>query len=851
MMALLYVSLTTTYACSGGTLIGRVPLEDGRGNALVTDAIEGPIVRRQLHLAIDPTWPQLDDVQPGRVLRLTYIDNSTADGAFDEYRIEERTWREGEEGGPLQVLALGPLAEFSRQRFLMTGQYTGSPPAVLPDVLAAGPAMFTLGTVTPTTVVEISPQAAMPLAVLQDIGDRVNAFADVEAGEHYAFDARRNGVTDYKLDFVLVGASATVPYIRPNKNLKTVTDRRLLAHQPTRLYITAQGQPIWDADFEILEVQTGYIRVGGVGGDAGLNPVVADGGLVTSCEGAALTPHWITEDGTAYAITGTVRATNRLNMADTTGLTAGDWGRLARNAAGDPLDRLDIPNTEPVIGTLDVPWPPATNHLPNARFESWLAGDPVGWTHLLGAYTEEDTDGLFGGSGALSPSGATGILWPDGGRWTNGVTSRQIEEGSVVTQVIWVKMIDMPGAFGRLLYFDEMGLQITVPLGPTGAPEFWPHDPTVTDGKFFEVSRSWVAPTTAIYNLRWQHVQSAPTVEQLVCGGRLTITPPGLQPPVGFFEGSLGAKALVRGVNHLIARQQTPTTYETTFADLTRMLPSAHPYDTVTLGAQLRLVTPSAAAQLLRIMQVERDLFFPEDTRVTLANRWQTLTAQLFQAIRALPPNIGTPVVLTPGDPLPPPPDTIPKPTSGRYSGVFMEMIQDTSPSVTSWLIAPDPDWTPGNGQTLHVVTYGNDVRLIESNAEFNNANLGGYVHLKTPGLYLVQFRFYPQLQPDEVQTIEVEAVTTWRSAGLNFLTKQVVKQEVSGTNMGLVATISGFLVVPGLDGDHTLDPDLPDAVGLFGRVTNENADTITLWGHASVVYLGPLDAVTYTTTEP
>lgn len=668
------VTLWSDFAAAGGVLLGAVPVAAQPGACVVTEALEGDLATGRLDLLIPASWAQAADLTGYRVLRLTYVDASIAAGAFAEYWIDAVEWRVGQQGAAIAVTARDPLSLFGRQRLQVSGHHAGSPAALAATIVAHGPALFGVGAVTPTRGVELDVQGDLPIAVMRTIAEQVNAVADPGAGEHYAWQARRNGVTGYLLDLIQVGGSATIPDIRPGKNLQWAERRELTTDRITRAYVTAQGQPVQDAWFEITAVAAGSIVIAGIGGDTAVNPIAADNALVTSCEGDPLTPHWIAEGGAAYAITGTTRATRTLTIADTTGLAVGQFGRLAEDASGTPLSRLDLPNTTPYVGTIDVPFTPGTNWLPNPDYRDWPGTDPVRWESVDNPFTRVTGSTTLLGTAARNPADLVGSLRPEGSGWVHGErASVWVPAGTTVSYYLWFTPEDwgtlseglwqiadpLTGGFMYVLLLPRQLL--TLPpenLTPDFSIEFPWGAPA---GRHYEISRAFVVPADGTIDLFWAYTRTQAQANgggsSLIGGGRVTLTPPGLTPPRGFFSGSPGATALARAVNTLLARQRTPALYETTFLDLSRFDAATWPYDTVTLGGSLRLVSGlSADPDVLRVVQVQRNLQQPLDTRVVLVSRSQTLTSQLFGILFPPAAGPGTPLNLTPEDPPAPPP---------------------------------------------------------------------------------------------------------------------------------------------------------------------------------------------------
>ncbi len=667
MVSLLAVALYTDYACNGGVLLGFLPVATRPGACVVTESIEGVLAAKKLKLTVSTEGGQADLLEEDLVLRLIYVKDSTATGAFDEYRIEQVEDGVGDLSGLKDIFALDPIYDLGRESEAISAQYTGTITSVLTNILNHAPAFVNIGTITPTVAVQKDFRGVMPLPALQEAAQDANDAADYANGERFELQLRRNGATDYKLDLIAVGGTAALPDIRQGKNLQNLRRRVSRKDKVTRLYVTAQGQPLWDVWFEVTAVTVNtYIEIQ-VPDAPDLNPLLADGAFTE--QGL----FWFHEDGTAHAITNDVRATQRLYMASTTGIAVGEWGRLTRDAAGNPVLYIDMPGTRPIVGALDVPYPPATNRLPNADFSAWQGTSPdvpEDWDDQLliptaGEWEQELTDTLFGSAAKAPNTGDVYILTPSWNGWSAGQKSVYLLAGDQVGYSLWFKSIDpLDPPIAAVVYWGDPndGQAHGVNIGGTepGAQ---------TGGVWQSVHRSYTVQTSGTKTL-WFFVLKNTNHEYLIGGAVLTVTPKGAVAPQGFFTGSPGARAWVRGINALIAHQEVAT-YEVGLLDLTRYDPATWSYDTLVLGGSLNFTARPLITDTLelRVVQVERDQREPIKSRIMLSNRWDTLTEHILgggDTNIAGTQIIGTSVNLTPDEPIPPVP-TQPAPNDGAF----------------------------------------------------------------------------------------------------------------------------------------------------------------------------------------
>lgn len=135
---------------------------------------------------------------------------------------------------PLHILLNYPVATTDLDGYItsQTGAVQMSPASVITTFLRSNtPAWVANGTVTPTALVDIGFQGDSALA----------GYVRLEEATGYNRSFRRNGTTQYLMDLITLGGSATPLYVRPGKNLRLL-EREEPATLVTRVN-TILGQP--------------------------------------------------------------------------------------------------------------------------------------------------------------------------------------------------------------------------------------------------------------------------------------------------------------------------------------------------------------------------------------------------------------------------------------------------------------------------------------------------------------------------------------------------------------------------------------------------------------------------------
>lgn len=648
---LIRAELWTDYRCRSGSRIGILPFTRDTGSCVVSHKRTDQLLAvREVTLTCPDDWEYADQLTRDMVIALVYIDNSTADGAFEEYRIEHDESGTGEHAGRIKILALDPIHDLAREEESITAQPSGDITQNLTTILTYAPSIFVAGTVTPTHGCQLNLTGVMPIDALRQLMEFANESADFSSGQQYLARSRRNGTTDYRIDIIELGTSADLPDIRERKNLQSLLRRRTRQDVFTRLEMTAQGQPLGDAWFTVTAVTVNTSIDIEVDGFSALNPIYKDGAY------AAQGLYWFHEDGVAHAITNESRANKRLFMASTTGIAVGERGRFARNSAGDPVLWLDDPDgSRPILRKKDFNVSPGMNWVDNARLENWTGGVPDDWAEdgADGLWTEEDTVTLFGGAAHFTPNVGSQSLYAWSWSGVPATSGRTVycRAGDTITYRIWARAEDYNNG---IIHVMEPNVTLAQGIALNGLEA-----PFTETEKYLEWSRSFVVETAGDKRL---YIRLFGQTNEWYCGGAVvTITPRGAVVPTGFFEGSPGARAWVQAVNMLLG--QGGSVYQVTVLDLSRYDDATWPFDRLELGADVRLTSAlQGGSELLKVVQLDVNELNLLDSKITLASRWQTLTSQLFGALLTFTgpsasSTVGIPVNTEPDEPpLPPPP---------------------------------------------------------------------------------------------------------------------------------------------------------------------------------------------------
>lgn len=614
-------SLWSDLPCNSGTPIANIPFVTLK----VTTRIENYVVRNLLEATVSNTWDYASSLICRNVIQL----QDTVGNVPEEFRIVSVTG--GFPAGTIQIRAQGVVFDLGEASTLITSTVS---PAVkvtwLPDpgtvstlataAIAFAPAYFSVGTISlGGGVISISYDADTVLSALVKLiaADTLNyGFVPYEISVR-----NRGGTLGYYVDMTQTGSSALVPVLRPSKNLQSYAYLSETDQFVDRCYPTGiGGSGLGDAQFNVSAVVLNTsITVGDIDIPISYIPCIEPNSLQNL--------YWIHEDGVAHQITASTIA-GVLSMASTTGIAVGEWGRLAINSAGDYLTYLDYPSRQAVYGVklavLPTQNPGHTNWLKNGDLADWAgATTTISWTTALNQFTKTTTSGLWQTGGASAYTGAA----------ANVVSLLQ-------DRTVYCPLNATVTYFWRV-FFTRITTVVTsdhVDIGNpnTGTNDQWNFESTsslatslqVETGTWLEFTKSYsvtAAGNKALHFGFWRDgtVVGGGGLYYVDCA-QVTVTPQGVNPPQGFVRHSGSAKVYGAGITKLRANFGPPTTVEVGVQDLYRLDGTTWPFDQLSLGVYANLteyVTPSGGIQSLRIMEIQRNILNPLDTKVTLTAR--------------------------------------------------------------------------------------------------------------------------------------------------------------------------------------------------------------------------------------
>ena len=511
------------------------------------------------------------------------------------------------EGAELLWRTWAPLGSGGGQDFNFTFRDTMS--AAVTTFLSIGaPSYFAAGTVTPSVSVAVPLTRTTALAALLAAAEQANA----AAGAQYEISARRNGTTDYKLDFTAYGSSATSPDLRTGKSLLGVR-RTLRANDlATRVFgFGSDGGTIGGAHWKVTAVSlNSYIEIADIEGST-INPILADDQFNNL--------YWIHEDGVTHQITDTDRANKRLYMASTTGIAANEWGKIAQDSAGVEVYYLDSAAAQATYGvrtaSVTADRPSHTNWFKNPDF----ADDGTSWS-ITGSVTYNAAFYQEGGQ-SLKP-----------GAGSNTVQSRVIyvKAGQTVVMACSVYLTANcasgtwgDSAVGGVRFTDpQTGANTDVILDTTSLNQWvtlrYTFPITSTGTKTATITFSQGASSAAVWYVDWAlltwDVDSIP--------GTL---------PSAFVRGSGAAVGWLKSTRHLELYAAPVPIYEASILDLYRLDPSdAGAYEALSLGGTANMAdTDLEATTAQRVMKIITNHTLLHDTKILLASAPEQFTRVL------------------------------------------------------------------------------------------------------------------------------------------------------------------------------------------------------------------------------
>lgn len=613
----------TDFQCASGTRTAVLPLDQ------VTRLVTTERITREddatLELSKDAS--AYTALSVGAVVRLLYDDAS-----FEEWRIREMV-DTSTAARTVTLILQSPLYDLNVRDAPITSTtsnvttlevtYTNQTPTqVVTAIMAFAPSWFDVGTITPTTLVNVTVSSAYPLRALRQVVDALRALGiDVE------LDYRRNGTTGYYLDLVTsIGSSATTVDVRTGKNLlATVRNRRLPEQAST---VIARGATGVRRSTVPATMALGFWKVASVSGsDVELrgaegcpDPIQYDDQYNSA--------YLQKTDGTYTQITDTVASTHKVTVASAASISANQWLRIVRNSSGDDLVSVGKPTaTAPLNQSRILALPgltDRTNWAVNPVLSRWTAGAPDSWTETdaLGylAVAEESTVILYGTKSAkhtLTQPGGAGIA-----------------SVSLATASMAVAPSATSRSFTASCWFY---LDKSLSTGtPNGTFKLIIGGTTTSLTYASATSQSWTrldataTITGAAVTARLQYDAGSNAAQTLVwyLGGMLVEELDTAQST--FIVGSQPAFMLAAANRYLRLYSDPPAAYQVSFADLQAWDPASFPYDTVALGATAAVrdtdldITTSA-----RVVELSRDRRRPMASTITVSTRPVDLISSL------------------------------------------------------------------------------------------------------------------------------------------------------------------------------------------------------------------------------
>lgn len=591
-------SATTGASINDSTLTATIPISSASYASLAE--------RRILRVVYDDdTWDEwrIIKVEDNDEARGIYTTVTASGIAVDLARgVCKRTEADGSTWMDFEGLGLTPSQH-------ITGYLLGA----LSD---EGAAYWSLGTVDPTTPLDVVYGWDSPLAAINRIAQATGAEVQVTPV----------GTTGYAINLrTQIGGSATVPDVRLGKNIRAIKRLRDTTLQTTRLY--GRGAPV-DAS---TQAKPGIAR-------AQWKVTNVAGNVVTLAEPLGFGPGPILEDnqlnnlylrktsGVLTLISASSVSAQTVTVASAAGISTGQLLELRRDAAGDDLVALDAPAERTAYGTMigvldrqDIPG--TVNLVVNPAMRNWAGGAgtaPDNWTLLAGATLTKTTTAPF---------------WRYAGQSCRVQTTN--DGDGLETQYVTVSPTTPQPYFSGFVSFYLNSGQFRVEMVATNGTVTWVF-PDGTSGKAYSnQTNTWNDIGVAGIDLnklganqvKMRVVQDGATASDAYVDAAQVVNWASQLP---FFEGC-GPTRLWQAVNAWLATQGLPLiTVSVDIADLTRLQPAAWPYDAFTLGGTVNVTDAYLGGPwTVRCIELKRDLLKDADTSVVLSNRPQDLTDAL------------------------------------------------------------------------------------------------------------------------------------------------------------------------------------------------------------------------------
>jgi hypothetical protein len=491
---------------------------------------------------------------------------------------------------------------------------------IIPALAAAGYTWITVGTITPTARLDMTFAWDTPLAALLRLASATQSEVDI-----------RQTTTGYAIDLVTqVNALAQMADIRVDKNLVNVTKSESSIDQATRVF--PRGGDMGDgmratmarAKWAVQSTAGPVITLKDPAGGKG--PIQFDGQLVGT--------YFREPDGTMRQVTASSASGQTVTLASTPiTLTINDLVEFRADAAGADLVYLENPvavlaaNYGIKAAVRDVPDVPATNNIvKNAAMRTWPGGAgslPTNWTAVGTPTIAKQVAAPFTAIGGQSIK----------------VTSTADGQGVISDAVPIFPTATNPYLSGYAkLWVASGNARVELVINTPTGTKIFPLAPDVaaptSAGQWFDVGAAgFDANAVAATSAQIRIVQNGVTGSVFYVDAA-QITQSATQQP--WFEGSGGTR-LWQEANEALRTGSNPlVSYAVPLADLEQFDPVTWSDSALILGATAHIVDGQLGIDVItRIVGIERDYINPQNTSVTLSNRFDDLTDLLAGGTRA------------------------------------------------------------------------------------------------------------------------------------------------------------------------------------------------------------------------
>lgn len=473
-------------------------------------------------------------------------------------------------------------------------------------VLAGTPSWLATGTVTPTALAEIPFSQDTALSGARRIEQLIPG---------YETSLRRNGGTQYLVDYAVLGGSATAVALRTAKNIKTLT-RTIVAGQVTRVN-QIQGASGDDGPTTIAWAYWEVVSTSGAGPfqvvlkaiHGGDGPIKYDNQLNHALlPGGANSLYLAKANGTFIQITGSTASTQAVTVSSLTGITAGDWVRVVASATGKHLTSLDAPVELAAYGVLagafTSAWDDTVCVVKNPLMADWASTAPDGWTG--GGITKTTTAGnwLTAGQAILINTALSAdslLASPPSRTWF--IRPRR----TTYSAATWIRLRALPGNSGVVFQIKVNGTVVGSPLLYAGPANIW------VQLKLEGLDLSAYVGTTVTLSVELRNGDGFANpnilIDSMYLGPSLTVR--------GVTIGANASRTWQQVNNFLDDNRGLQVSFQGTFADLAR---AGLPAQTdITLGGQALIADDELGPVTTRILEIDDDPTDPSDTTVTFS----------------------------------------------------------------------------------------------------------------------------------------------------------------------------------------------------------------------------------------